>query len=292
MKIEWAYYENGNDTEEVYYEYLDKGLYESKYQEHLYCISDECDAMIKFTHRRNGVKFFSTWNGQGDLHDIECPYFLKDKGEVERKNILHQIESAPVTDEHIINTIINKSKNLKATEKRKKQNKRYTTRRTLQGDQTSKLERIDNGEIDQLGISEIRIFSLDSKHITPDYVGYRKCVFGKIKHIYFHEADGYVYLNLENPQYRVSIYLPQAFYADPEKTTKSALISFVDKIRSELFAHKELVIICVGMIRFKKGSQQDVNVHIISPFHLLINDMKYYEIITSNSINPNPYNYI
>lgn len=86
--------------------------------------------------------------------------------------------------------------------------------------------------------------------------------------------------------------MPQAFYADPEKTTKSALISFVDKIRSELFAHKELVIICVGMIRFKKGSQQDVNVHIISPFHLLINDMKYYEIITSNSINPNPYNYI
>lgn len=49
MKIEWAYYENGDDTEEVYYEHLDKDLYESKYQEHLYCISNECDAMIKFT---------------------------------------------------------------------------------------------------------------------------------------------------------------------------------------------------------------------------------------------------
>lgn len=237
------------------------------------------------------MKFFSTWNGQGDLHDIECPYFLKDKGEVERKNILHHIESAPVTDEHIINTILNKSKNLKAKEKRKKQNTRIKTRRTLQGKLTSQPEKTDNGEIDQFGSSGIRIFSLDSKHITPDYVGYRKCVFGKIRHVYFHETDGYVYLNLDNAQYRVSIYLPQAFYAVPEKTTKSALLSFVDIIKQELLVHKELVIICVGMIRFKKGSQQDVNVHVINPSHLLINDMKYYEIITNSSISSNPYNY-
>lgn len=105
MKIEWSYYENGDDTEEVYYKHLDKDLYEAKYQEYLSCISSECNAMIKFTHRNNGVKFSSTWNGHGDLHDFECPYFLKDKGEVERKNIIHKIESAPVTDEHIINIL-------------------------------------------------------------------------------------------------------------------------------------------------------------------------------------------
>ncbi|MCG7379166.1 hypothetical protein MH215_19300 [Paenibacillus sp. ACRSA] len=292
MKIQWAFYDNGNDTEEIYYENLNKKLYESKYQGHLYCISDECDAMIKFTHRQDEVKFFSTWNGQGDLHDIECPYFLHEKGEVERKKILDQIESAPVTDEHILNTILNKSKNLKSKEKRKKENKRNTTKRRVQGEQTSRTEKIDNGEINSLGSSMIRIFSLDSKHMTPDYVNYRKCVFGKIKHVYFNEADGYVYLNLDNAQYRVSIYLPQAFYADPEKTTKSALVTFVNKVKQELLALKELVIICVGMIRFKKGSSQDMNVHIISPSHLLINDMKYYEIITSNSINTNPYNYL
>lgn len=85
--------------------------------------------------------------------------------------------------------------------------------------------------------------------------------------------------------------MPHAFYADAEKTTKSAQVSFVNIIKKELIAHKELVIICVGMIRFKKGSQQDVNVHVINPSHLLINEMKYYEIITSNLISSNPNNY-
>ncbi|TVX95187.1 hypothetical protein [Cohnella terricola] len=290
MKIEWAFYQNGDETEEVFYEYLDKDLYESKYQEHLYCISAECNAMIKFTHRKNGVKFFSTWNGQGDLHDTECPYYLQNKGDVERNKILGLIESAPITDEHIINTILNKSKNLKTKEKKKVPNRRLTTRRTLQGEQSSKPEVIDNGNINEKGSSQIKIFSLDSKHITPDYVGYRKCVFGKIRHVYFNETDDYVYLNLDNDQYKVSVYLPHAFYADPEKTTKSALETFLRIVKHDLRANNELIIICVGMIRFK-GNQQGVNVHVINPSHLLINDAKYYEIITNNSIPQNPYNY-
>lgn len=290
MKIEWAYYQNGSETEEVFYETLDKDLYESKYQGHLYCISDECNAMIKFTHRKNGLKFYSTWNGQGDQHDIDCPYFLQYKGEVERKRILDAIESAAVTDEHILNTILNKSKNLKFKDKVKIPKKKHKTRRTISGDQSDSTVVIDNGTIDDIGNSKIRIFSLDSKHITPDYVGYRKCIFGKIRHVYFNESDGYAYINLENQHYPVSIYLPQAFYADPTKTTKEALKAFLNVIVQEINSNKDIIIICVGMIRYK-GNNQGVNVHIINPTHLLINDTKYYEIITNNSIIDNPYQY-
>lgn len=290
MKIEWAIYQDGSDTEEVYYENLDKDLYESKYQGHLFCISDECNAMIKFTHRTDGKKFYSTWNGQGDLHDIDCPYYLQYKGEVERKKILEAIESASLTDEHIINTLLTKSKNLKSRVKLKIMNKNPKTRRIVTGDQTSTTSVIDNGEIDDIGSSMIRIFSLDSKHITPDYVGYRKCVFGRIKHVYFHEGDGYAYINLENEQYPISVYLPQAFYADPTKTTKEALKAFLGTINQGLKAQKELIIICVGMIRYK-GNNQGINVHVISPVHLLVNDTKYYEVITKNTIIDNPYRY-
>ena len=290
MKIEWAIYQNGSDTEDVFYEHLDKDLYESKYQGHLFCISDGCNAMIKFTHRKDGKKFYSTWNGQGDLHDIDCPYYLQYKGEVERKRILDAIESASVTDEHIVNTILNKSKNLKSKDKVKIPIKKRKTRKTIEGNQTSTNLVIDNGEIDNLGGSKIKIFSLDSKHITPDYVGYRKCVYGKIRHVFFHEDDGYAYINLENEQYPISIYLPQAFYADSTKTTKEALKAFLATINQELKVKKELIIICVGMIRYK-GNNQGINVHVISPLHLLINDNKYYEIITENSILNNPYKY-
>ncbi|MBT2764031.1 hypothetical protein [Paenibacillus sp. ISL-20] len=290
MKIEWAFYQNGSDTEEVFYEKLDKDLYESKYQGHLYCISDECSAMIKFTHRKDDKKFYSTWNGHGDLHDIDCPYYLQHKGEVERKRILEEIELASVTDEHIINTIVNKSKKLKIKDKVKIQLRKLTTKKVLTGHQSSSTTLVDNGEVDENGSSRIRIFSLDSKHLTPDYVGYRKCVFGKIKHVYFHEDDGYAYINLENEQYPISIYLPQAFYADPTKTTREALVSFLATISHELRSKKELVIICVGMIRYK-GNNKGINVHIISPSHLLINDKKYYEIITENTIIDNPYTY-
>ncbi|UHA72171.1 hypothetical protein [Paenibacillus sp. 481] len=290
MKIEWAFYQSGSDTEEVFYEHLDKYLYESKYQGHLYCISDECNAMIKFTHRKDGKKFYSTWNGQGDLHDIDCPYYLQYKGEVEKKKILDVIEAASVTDEHIINTIANKSKNLKSKDKVKIPIKKLKTKKTLEGNQANTIAVVDNGEIDDLGSSKIRIFSLDSMHITPDYVGYRKCIFGRIRHVHFHEDDGYAYINLVNEKYPISVYLPQAFYADPTKTTKEALEAFLTTINQELKVKKELIIICVGMIRYK-GNNKGINVHVISPLHLLINDRKYYEIITENLISENPYKY-
>ena len=43
--------------------------YEAKYKGYLTCIKG-CQARIKFTQRKkNDIKFFSTWNKEGNLHE-------------------------------------------------------------------------------------------------------------------------------------------------------------------------------------------------------------------------------
>jgi len=297
MKIEWAYYQNESDTtgkesdiKKILYKYLDKDLYNSKYKGYLFCISDGCNAMIKFTHRKNGKKFYSTWNGQGEDHDISCPYYLRLKGKVERKKILEQIQSAPITDEHIAKTIANKSKNLKMKEELIQKSIKKKTKKIIEGDSTTITTSSDNGEIDSNGNSKVRIFSLDSNYITPDYIGYRKCVFGKIKSAHFDINHGYAYINLANEQYQISIYFPESFYSDPVKTTKAALQNFINTIEENIKKEKELVIICVGMIRHKE-KKKGLNVHVINPIHLMVNDLSYNDINTKHKIIDNPYRY-
>ena len=58
----------GDCDKPIHCEDLDKNDYETKYKGHLTCIKG-CKARIKYTERKNNVKFFSTWNKEGDLHD-------------------------------------------------------------------------------------------------------------------------------------------------------------------------------------------------------------------------------
>ena len=51
----------GDKKKDSYCGDLDKNDYETKYKGHLTCIKG-CPAKIKFTERKNNVKFFSTWN--------------------------------------------------------------------------------------------------------------------------------------------------------------------------------------------------------------------------------------
>lgn len=72
---------------EIYCGDLDKNDYETKYKGHLTCIKG-CPAKIKFTERKNNVKFFSTWNKEGHLHKEGCPYHVDYKGKVGRKSLV------------------------------------------------------------------------------------------------------------------------------------------------------------------------------------------------------------
>lgn len=54
----------GDCDKPIHCEDLDKNDYETKYKGHLTCIKG-CKARIKYTERKNNVKFFSTWNKEG-----------------------------------------------------------------------------------------------------------------------------------------------------------------------------------------------------------------------------------
>ena len=63
----------GDSKKKIYCENLEKNEYEAKYKGYLTCIKG-CQARIKFTQRKNDIKFFSTWNKEGNLHENSCPY--------------------------------------------------------------------------------------------------------------------------------------------------------------------------------------------------------------------------
>lgn len=54
----------GDSKKKIYCENLEKNEYEAKYKGYLTCIKG-CQARIKFTQRKNDIKFFSTWNKEG-----------------------------------------------------------------------------------------------------------------------------------------------------------------------------------------------------------------------------------
>lgn len=292
MKIEWAKYIDGDNVEDIYYAQLDKSLYESQYAGKLFCWSPNCNAEIKFTERRDGTKFFSTMNKQGTSHDSECPYYLSYEGEVSRSRLVSgSIIGSSVSDEHIVNTIRNKSRSLKRRTPRPHIIRpKGTTRRTIDSGQEAVSQVVDNGTVGESPLSaRIRITSLNSNFVTGDYLGQRKCVVGKIISIMFNEDEGYGSIRLENEHQQINAFIPPAFYADTRVTTRNALNVFINIIQRELINNNEMILICVGMIQ-ENPNGEGININIIGPSHLLINEKQYYQIITSNQVGRNPYN--
>lgn len=55
-KMEWAIYTNPEtgEVKTIYYNDIDKDEYDSKYRNHLTCVSEGCfEARVKFTYRKN-----------------------------------------------------------------------------------------------------------------------------------------------------------------------------------------------------------------------------------------------
>ena len=91
----------GDCDKPIHCEDLDKNDYETKYKGHLTCIKG-CKARIKYTERKNNVKFFSTWNKEGDLHDEGCPYHVDYKGKRGRAKLKAYYEGIQLDDDTIL----------------------------------------------------------------------------------------------------------------------------------------------------------------------------------------------
>lgn len=290
-KIEWAIYTNKEDAKqkEVYYKDLDKELYEAKYKNNLTCING-CKARVKFTHRKNKVKFFSTWNGEGNKHEEGCPFNVKYKGKVGRKELRGFYEKREVNDEDIRKSLLNKINGLKRKYNGEEQNKVQSNTKNVKN-LGKKNVPVDGEEGIEKGASKGQrrkhnIMSIDAKYLTTAYIDTSKCVYGIADNAQIGNENGntFGYINLINNGYTVSVYFPEAFYSQEDGIT---LVDFQRLFRIldlEVNKNKEknYVIVCYGKIGRKK--RKGININIINEKHIFINDMSIREILYEGKI--------
>jgi len=274
-KIENAIYTNPeNELEEtIYYQSLDSDLYNEMYKGNLTCING-CIAKIKFTEKKNGTKFFSTWNGDGGKHDKDCQYHVIYKGKVGRKKLkaLHTEEETEICDQRIMETVLRKIDDLKNLYKKVDKTIKKGTKLTS----TSGEEIVEKREY---------IKSLNAQFMDFSFEDTRKCVYGIINNVQIRENDDkekYAYLNLDNTHYNVSIYLAPAFYFEEDNDVRR-FEQFIEILQNELDNNKRLIFIGVGNIQ-KKKDKSGLNVKVINKKHMMINETEYLKIIFDNGV--------
>lgn len=293
MKIEWALYiDDASNANEVYYESLDKTLYDTQYINHLYCVTENCNAQIRFTERKDGHKFFSTMPKQGAKHLPDCPYFLHYEGEVPRKRLTGVPVAASVSDDWIRETLLSKSRNLKNKNKpRQITVKSVASKRTVDsGEENVSIPIFDGSTGRQENTTNIRFGSVDSRFVSTELLGQVKRVYGMALKAEFIEDndEGYGLIRLQNDTKQINAYFPIAFYADSRVTTKAALRAFLNTVDEEISNGKTIIVICFGLLENEKNGD-GINVNIENHNHILVNESRYYSIITTKAVPENPY---
>lgn len=289
-KIKWALYRNDGTELRINRNDLDEDLYNQKYRGKLFCING-CEAKMKFTHRSDeDLKFFSTWNKEGLLHDVTCPYLIEYKGTLGRKKLEEAAKALPLSEDHIKRTIRNKFKSLKL--KLQVENSGGKTTREINNiGQKENIVYADRGDISIDAQTRVRIGSLDANLMTHDYVNLRKCIFGRIKHAFLGEysSSRYIYLNLDCREVDFSVYLPEAFYSK-ENNNVYFFEQFYNRVNSMLNLEKDLIFVGVGFIK-EKNNKNGMTVHILDKDHFMINESSYDSIRLGNDTKGANYSY-
>lgn len=262
---------------------IDKNDYETKYRGHLTCIKG-CKARIKFTERKNEVKFFSTWNKEGGLHDKECPYHVDYKGKKGRAKLKAYFEGIQIDDDVILNRLKRKMEGLlkeyDENEIEHPQNGSFKIENTGEKAVGVSIEDADG----ELGDKAPNLKYEDAKFITKDDEGVTKSVYGYIDNVQFvKEKTGaaYAYFNLKTKYSVVNIYFPEAFYSNEDANGVDEFERFINNVKKMVDSGSEkIMVIGYGNIRNKK--KMGVNVNIISPKRVLVNGETYYSVLRKN----------
>lgn len=270
----------GDCDKPIHCEDLDKNDYETKYKGHLTCIKG-CKARIKYTERKNNVKFFSTWNKEGDLHDEGCPYHVDYKGKRGRAKLKAYYEGIQLDDDTILKRLQWKMERLlKIHDENEIEHPRNGSARiTNTGEGT-----VDVSVEDENGEKSGNAPNLkyeDANFITKDDEGCMKSVFGVIDNVQLRsEKSGatYAYLNLKTNHSVVNIYFPEAFYSNEEANGVEEFEVYINRVKKMVETKTEdVMVIAYGDIRVKK--KMGVNVNIISPKRILVNNKTYFSIV-------------
>lgn len=267
---------------EIYCGDLDKSDYETKYKGHLTCIKG-CKARIKFTERKNDVKFFSTWNKEGHLHKEGCPYHVDYKGKIGRKKLSAYYEGIELSEETILRRLQMKMEGLL---------KQYSEEDivdpengSMQVDETGNgkavvYEEDENGDRSEYAS---RIQYEDAEYISTDDIGCRKSVYGFINNVQL-EEDKYKrkfgYFNLATKHSTVNIAFPEAFYSNELSAGVDEFEVFISKVKKLVEKYPDqIMVIAYGDITKKKKDRNGVNVSVISPNRVLVNNKTYKQIV-------------
>lgn len=270
----------GDFDKVIHCEDLDKNDYETKYKGHLTCIKG-CKARIKYTERKNDVKFFSTWNKEGHLHEKGCPYRVDYKGKKGRAKLKAYYEGIQLDDDIILQRL------------------QWKMERLLKSHDANEIEHPQNGSAqiantgdgmvgvpvaDENGGKNEKAPNLrheDANFITKDDEGCMKSVFGIIDNVQLisdRSGSTYAYFNLKTKQSIVNIYFPEAFYSNEEANGVKEFEVFINKVKKIVETRTEDVMaIAYGDIRVKK--KMGVNVNVISPKRILVDNKTYFTIL-------------
>lgn len=285
-KIKSAYYSNEQQNiknKEIKLEEISKEIYDEMYRGHLTCIN-ECKARIKFTERKDGVKFYSTWNGDGNLHDLGCPYNVNYKGEKGRAKFKAFYKAIKIDDD----TILRKLKN-----RFNKMRKDITNPGDSKSELDSRMKYINNDEgedrlvVNENGVEQDKIPNIrysNAEQVTTDDIGAIKAVWGIIDNVQLVENstnDIYAYFNLRTENNKINIYFPEAFYKNEQVNSIEEFKLFINNVQ-KMVDEKEIFVIAYGEIKKKK--KLGLNVNVISPKRLIINGKTYYNILKESIV--------
>ena len=272
----------GDSKKKIYCENLEKNEYEAKYKGYLTCIKG-CQARIKFTQRKNDIKFFSTWNKEGNLHEKSCPYHVDYKGKMGRKKLNAYYQSIELSEEIILRRLKRKMEGLL---------KQYSDEDIIDPPNGSM-------EVDVIGEDEVavfegdengkkseylpRIYYEDAEYISTDDIGCRKSVYGFISNVQLEEdkkKGKYDYFNLATKHSTVNIAFPEAFYSNELSSGVQEFEIYVSKVKELVQKHpNKIMVIAYGEITRKKKDKNGVNVSVISPNRILVDNKTYKQLV-------------
>lgn len=272
----------GDSKKKINCENLEKNEYEAKYKGYLTCIKG-CQARIKFTQRKNDIKFFSTWNKEGNLHEKSCPYHVDYKGKMGRKKLNAYYQSIELSEEIILRRLKRKMEGLL---------KQYSDEDIIDPPNGSM-------EVDVIGEDEVavfegdengkkseylpRIYYEDAEYISTDDIGCRKSVYGFISNVQLEEdkkKGKYAYFNLATKHSTVNIAFPEAFYSNELSSGVQEFEIYVSKVKELVQKHpNKIMVIAYGEITRKKKDKNGVNVSVISPNRILVDNKTYKQLV-------------
>ncbi|MBP2032736.1 hypothetical protein J2Z42_001410 [Clostridium algifaecis] len=272
MKIPKALYIDDNRKDFKFPQQLDKDLYNERFKNKLFCHFYGCNAKISFNERKDGYKYFSTWNKSS--HAEDCPYCVTYKDEIKRSKVLDKQVDTNLSQSHI-------DKIFKRLDGKLKYENNLDT--TVTDEQNGSKLVNENGTKENI---QPIIGDSDSSTTKPPKVYIRaldelskrdfnkiRCVYGSIKNMQIEKnQDGskYAYMNFDSSEVNASICFPPAFAVNNQ-----VLIDKFDLLREYINTNSETFLCqCIGDVKSKKGKPfKGYNVNIFQAEAIRINDI-------------------